>query len=296
LTINSTSVGGNIAVTGNVIGTPGAAGGIYQTGTITGANGSNISFTSNNNISQNGAINLAANTSSNSSNVAYDATTGNKTSSIATGLLSVAAGSLSNINYSVLASGSAINVASAVTVPGAVTLDNTYGCSGSGCVPVTGYLNNALTNWNTFVTTGGYGVLVGGNISGTAIIINGINAGGSTVGGGGVMLSAGLTATSGNINLTGVSTTGIGVGNIYASVWGTTPIAANNGAVNKGAAHAKPKNRDLRQKVASLLEQRLAFLVVRLHHFQNFIAGLLVQLLYLSKQAINLFHHGLNYT
>ena len=230
--INSTSVGGSIIVTGNVTGTPGAAGGIYQIGTIIGASGSNISFTSNNNISQNGAINLAANTSSNSSNVSYDATAGNKTSSITTGVLSVTAGSLSNINYSVLASGAAINIASAVTVPGAVTLDNTYGCSGSGCVPATGYLNTALTNWNTFVTTGGYGVLVGGNISGTAITINGVNAGGSTGGGGAVMLTAGLTATSGNININGLTTTGIAVGNLYASAWGVSPIVANSGAVN----------------------------------------------------------------
>jgi hypothetical protein len=117
-------------------------------------------------------------------------------------------------------------------VPGAVTLDNTYGCSGSGCVPATGYLNTALTNWSTFVTTGGYGVLVGGNISGTAITINGINAGGSTGGGGGAMVTAGLTATSGNINITGVSTAGFGVGNFYGGAWGVSPIAANNGAVN----------------------------------------------------------------
>jgi hypothetical protein len=58
LTINSSAVGGSIIVTGNVIGTPGAAGGIYQIGTITGASGTNISFTSNNNISQNGAMTL----------------------------------------------------------------------------------------------------------------------------------------------------------------------------------------------------------------------------------------------
>jgi mucin-19 len=220
MTINSTSVGGSIIVTGNVVGIPGAAGGIYQIGTITGASGSNISFTSNNNISQNGAISLAANTSTNSSNVSYDVTAGNKNSSISTGQLTVAAGSLSNINYSVLASGAAINIANAVTVPGAVTLDNTYGCSGSGCVPATGYLNTALTNWNTFVTTGGYGVLVGGNISGTAITINGVNAGGSTGGGGAVMLTAGLTATSGNINITGLTTAGLGVGNLYMPTLG----------------------------------------------------------------------------
>jgi mucin-19 len=35
LTINTAATGGNITVTGNVINTPGGAGGIYQNGTIT---------------------------------------------------------------------------------------------------------------------------------------------------------------------------------------------------------------------------------------------------------------------
>ncbi len=126
MTINSTAVGGSILVTGNVIGIPGAAGGIYQIGSISGASGSSISFISNNNINQGGAITLAANTSANSSNISYDATAGNKLSTIATGTLTIAAGSQSNINYSVLASGAALNIAGAITVPGAVTLDNTY--------------------------------------------------------------------------------------------------------------------------------------------------------------------------
>ena len=41
-------------VTGNYISTPGALGGIYQTGAITTASGSNIRFISNNNIQQYG--------------------------------------------------------------------------------------------------------------------------------------------------------------------------------------------------------------------------------------------------
>jgi hypothetical protein len=232
LTINSSSVGGNIMVTGHVVGIPGTAGGVYQTGTITGASGSNISFISNNNINQGGTINLAANTSGTAANISYDVTAGNKTSTVITGPLNIAAGSSAGVNYSVLASGAAINIASAVTVPGAVTLDNTYGCSGTGCTPATGYLNTSLTGWNNLVTTGGYGILVGGNISGTAITINGVNAGGSTGGGGAVMLTAGLTATSGNINIVGTTTTGLGVGNLYGGAWGVSPIIANSGAVN----------------------------------------------------------------
>jgi mucin-19 len=76
--INTAATGGNIAVTGNVINTPGAAGGIYQSGTITARSGSNISFTSNNDINQIGAINLVANTSGADANITFDTTTGNK--------------------------------------------------------------------------------------------------------------------------------------------------------------------------------------------------------------------------
>ena len=159
-------------------------------------------------------------------------TAGNKLSTILTGQLTVTAGSLSNINYSVLASGAAINIASNVTVPGAITLDNTYGCSSSGCAPATGYINASLVGWTNLPTTGGYGVLVNGNLSGTAITINGVNAGGTTGGGGSVALAGGLTATSGNINITGLTTTGIAVGNLYGNAWGITPIIANSGAVN----------------------------------------------------------------
>ncbi len=78
-------------------------------------------------------------------------------------------------------------------------------------------------------TASGYGILVGGNISGTAITINGVNAAGTTAGGGAVMLTAGLTATSGNINIMGTSTTGIGVSNLYGAAW------------DRGQRHVRPR-------------------------------------------------------
>ncbi|MBT8534145.1 S-layer family protein, partial [Polynucleobacter paneuropaeus] len=230
LTINSAATGGSITVTGNIINTPGANGGIYQAGAITGTNGSNITFISNNNISQNGAISLVANTSGTAANITYDTTAGNKTSTINTAALTISSGSTSGINYSVLAAGSAITIGGAVAVPGSITLDNTFGCSGSGCAPVSGYLNKNLTSWATLATTSN-GIVINNSLSGTAITINGINASGTTGGGGGVMVMAGLTATTGNINITGTSTTGIGVANLNGS-WGLSPIVANNGAVN----------------------------------------------------------------
>ena len=118
LTINSGATGGSITVTGNVIGIPGGGNGIYQAGAITGANGSNISFISNNNINQNGTITLAANTSGTAANITYDITTGNKSSTLNTGAFSVTSGSTAVINYSALAAGAALTINSAVTVPG----------------------------------------------------------------------------------------------------------------------------------------------------------------------------------
>ena len=63
------------------------------------------------------------------------------------------------------------------------------------------------------------------------ITINGIDNGGSTAGNGAVLLIAGLTSTAGNINITGVTTTGIAVGN-NNTTWGTAPIVANAGTIN----------------------------------------------------------------
>jgi hypothetical protein len=152
MTINSTAIGGSISVTGNYIGTPGALGGIYQTGDIRGASGSNISFISNNNISQSGAITLVANTSGTAANITYDVTTGNKTSSVLTGALSIPTGSTSAINYIIKTAGAAINPdaigSSSVALPGYVLLDNTYGCGTTGCAPVSGYINTNTTTAN----------------------------------------------------------------------------------------------------------------------------------------------------
>ncbi|MBT8632244.1 hypothetical protein AOC23_09175, partial [Polynucleobacter paneuropaeus] len=97
-------------------------------------------------ISQNGTITLPANTSGTAANITYDVTTGNKSSTITTGALTVAAGTNSSaINYIVKSAGSAINPgtigSSTVALPGYVLIDNTYGCTGTNCTPVTGFIN-----------------------------------------------------------------------------------------------------------------------------------------------------------
>ncbi|MBT8577618.1 hypothetical protein G6695_00005, partial [Polynucleobacter paneuropaeus] len=192
---------------------PGVAG-IADTGAITGASGTNITFISNGIITQNGAITLAANTSGTASTVTYDTTSGNKAANITGGNLTIAAGSTSAINYSVLTAGARIDIAGVVSVPGTITLDNTYGCTGVSCAPATGYLNTALASWATYVTTS-YGVQVESALTGTAITIKGINNAAST---GAVLLQAALVSTTGDINITGTTTSGWAITNYVNGV------------------------------------------------------------------------------
>jgi hypothetical protein len=126
LTLNTAATGGNIAVTGNVNNLPGAAGGIYQTGTITARNGSNISFTSNNNIDQGGVLTLAANTSGADANIIFDTTTGNINSTITTGNLTIGSATGGN-----LTGGNVISANTGIFV-GNITSANLITGSGTG--------------------------------------------------------------------------------------------------------------------------------------------------------------------
>ncbi|MBT8550341.1 hypothetical protein G6721_08495, partial [Polynucleobacter paneuropaeus] len=143
VTNNSTlSITANSATT---TGYTGASTGISVSGNIVdNSNGGNISFISNNSINQTGTTTLGANTSGTVANITYNTTTGNKSSTITTGALTVAAGTNSSaINYIVKSAGSAINPgtigSSTVALPGYVLIDNTYGCTGTNCTPVTGF-------------------------------------------------------------------------------------------------------------------------------------------------------------
>ncbi|MBT8527482.1 S-layer family protein, partial [Polynucleobacter paneuropaeus] len=199
LTINTGATGGSITITGNVIGTPGAAGGIYQSGAITGVSGTNISFISNNNISQNGAITLAANTSGTASNITYDTTTGNKTSTIGTGALTITTGSTSAINYIIKTNGGTISPP-AVSVPGYILLDNTC----LGCATVTTPANAAV-NGNA-VTLGG--ALSAGTLAGTTGVT--INAVANGTGVGLVQGANTITSSAGGVTITVNGQTGTG--------------------------------------------------------------------------------------
>jgi mucin-19 len=235
LTINSGSVGGSISVTGNVINLPGATGGIYQAGAITLASGSNLSFVSNNNIDQNGLITIPANLSGTAANITYNTTSGDRTSSIGTGALSITAGSTANINYSVLSSGSSIAIGGAVVVPGSITLDNTYGCAAStpACTPATGYINNNLANW-TALAVASTGISVGSSatMSGTAVTINAVNSNVNST----FQFFSPITATTGDITINALSTAGWVVTNGQSGVgWLDGSLTANNGAIRINA-------------------------------------------------------------
>ena len=189
-----TGVGAPITLIATNTANPGVAA-IADTGAITGASGTNITFISNGIITQNGAITLAANTSGTASTVTYDTTSGNKAANITGGNLTIAAGSTSDINYVVKSAGSGINPGSigsaTVALPGYVLLDNTYGAA-SG-TPVAGY----ITNSNSGTLTG-------------AIV--------------GVNVNSAITATK-NITLMGTSQTG------YYSVSMTAAIATSQGSI-----------------------------------------------------------------
>ncbi len=217
MTINSGATGGDITI--SAIGTSaGSDNGIYQSGTISAANGSDISFISNNIIDQNGAITMAANTNAISS-ITYDATSGNRLSTIGAGVVTTTSGSTYAINYLVKSAGSAITVAGAA-VSGYINIDNTYG-SASGAKS-SGYFNG--TNNTTSNVTSSAGVLV----SGVLTAGNDLTVKGATASSWGIQNNSyTLTSDAGDITLVGVGAHGIyqmgsliaAAGNISASAY-----------------------------------------------------------------------------
>ena len=199
---NTTS--GNISITGNDT-AAGAYTGVSVTNSVTqNGNGGSIYFVSNNSISQTGAVSVAANTSGTASNVTYDTTTGNKTSTITSGALTIGTGSTIGINYTQKTAGAPISINSSVSVPGYILLDNTYG----GTTPASGFIT--ASNLATYATTSngvnvyGTNTLTSGAYGGTTgVTVNAISNGGI-----GFNDSAAITSATA-INLTGTSTTNI---------------------------------------------------------------------------------------
>jgi hypothetical protein len=199
LTINSGSTGGDITITATGA-SAGGGNGIYQSGAISAANGSDITFTSNNSISQAGAITLAANTNAVSS-ITYDTTSGNRLSDITTGVVTTTSGSTYAINYLVKSAGSAITVAGAA-VSGYINIDNTFG-SASGA-KASGYFNG--TNNTTSNVTSSQGVLISGVLTaGSDLTVKGVTASSWGI----QNNSYTFTSDAGDITLIGVGAHGI---------------------------------------------------------------------------------------
>ena len=206
--------------------------GIASTGAVAiQSSGGSMLFQSNGAISQTGAVTLAANSSGVASSVTYDTTTGNKNAGITSGALTLTGGAAASntaINYTQKSAGAALTIGT-VSMPGYILLDNTYGgTAGAGGTPTSGYikLSNASTNAQATLD----GVLVSGALSAgayagaNAITINAVS-GSLPPGKNNITLSGALTATTGDINLTGETLANYGVK--FAA-----NVTATNGSIN----------------------------------------------------------------
>ncbi len=227
-----TNTAGNISITGNDAGA-GANVGISATGAIIENQvGGNVSFISNNKITQTGAVTLVANTGGTAASVLYDTRTGNSGSTIQNGLLSIGAGtSTSAINFTELTNGALI-INGGVTVPGYILIDNTNGSSSTATVAningttITGALNAGLL-------AGSNGVKINTVSSGTGVAIQDVAA--ITALAGPVTLT-GIGGTANAINLTATSsissTAGVSVIGTSSQPYATADTAGAYGAVS----------------------------------------------------------------
>ncbi|MBU3606858.1 hypothetical protein IEN92_08875, partial [Polynucleobacter sp. MWH-Creno-3A4] len=147
-------------------------------------------------------------------NVIYDTTRGTRASNITGGALTFTTSVGSVINYIARSSGSVIDPdaigTSSASLPGYVLLDNTFGCTGTGCTPVSGFINPTTNNLATLATASNVGIGINNAIYATGnIVINGVSSNSS-----GVNYSAAIRTTGGAITITGSSTANFG---IYAS-------------------------------------------------------------------------------
>jgi hypothetical protein len=217
------SGGSNISVTATS-GSAGANTGIYQSGTITGVSGSNISFISNNIINQTGALTLIANTSGTAANITYDTTTGTRFSTITGGTLTISASTSSAaINYIAKSAGANIDPGligtTAIVLPGTITLDNTFGVFSGSLVSGVITASNASTTATTAIgVTINDAIFASGNIA-----VNGVTSGAGVAG---ISYSVGVTSTAGNVTFNGGATDGLGVYNLTASTITGRPTLA----------------------------------------------------------------------
>ena len=134
-----------------------------------------------------------ANTSGAVANIMYDTTSGNRLSTILGVDITVPGSSSSAVNYTMKSAGAALDPA--VNVPGAIVLDNTFGCTGAGCTPVSGFIH--MDNAATLATTGD-AVTAGILTAGTGITLRGVSSGAR-----GVVSTGAMSTTSGDVIIVG---------------------------------------------------------------------------------------------
>ena len=203
----------DLLVVGNNSNQAGTGISISQGSIANNAVGGSITFRSNNNISQNGAITMVSNPGTTAAVLTYDVSTGNSTSSIVAGSLTITGTNTGPIDYNLFAAGAQL-IPGAISVPGTITLDNTYGgTSGVGGAPTSGY----ITASNLSLATTNIGIVVNSALSANrGVVIRGASYGGTNTMG--IRIWSNITSSQGNIDLTGFTQSGRAISNINPGI------------------------------------------------------------------------------
>jgi filamentous hemagglutinin family protein len=217
--ITLTGAGSQLAVNARNTSTTGNNG-IKSQGAISLASGSGLSFVTNNLITVNGAISVAANNTGSSANLVFDTSTGTNASSVSlNGAITTVAVGSSQSGLRIRTKGAPISTTAGISLTGLIDFNNTVGLGVGVANAAAGIsLSGVLTSTSGDITlvgrsAGAQGILTTGASLITATTGNiSLTGSGPT---GGVNLLAALSAGSGTklraITLTGNGTSGIGV-------------------------------------------------------------------------------------
>jgi filamentous hemagglutinin family protein len=202
--ITLTGAGSQLSVTANNT-AAGANSGIRALGAISLASGSGLSFVTNNLITVNGAISVAANNTGSAANLVFDTSTGTNASSVSlNGAITTVAVGSNQSGLRVLTKGAPISTTAGISLTGLIDFNNTVGL-GVGVAT----LSEGISLAGVLTSTSGDITLVGRSSGAQGITTT----------------AAGLiTATTGNISLTGSGTTG-GINLLAACLFYTSDAA-----------------------------------------------------------------------
>ncbi|MEY3910831.1 MAG: hypothetical protein RLY37_299, partial [Verrucomicrobiota bacterium] len=183
-----TGAGSQLSVTANNT-AAGANSGIRALGAISLASGSGLSFVSNNLITVTGAISVAANNAGSAANLVFDTSTGTNASSVSlNGAITTVAVGSSQSGLRIRTKGAPISTTAGISLTGLIDFNNTVGLGAGVANAGAGIsLAGVLTSASGDIT------LVGKSSDAQGILTTGASL---------------ITATSGNISLTGSGTSG----------------------------------------------------------------------------------------